>query len=452
MPLLALNDDVLDIIVSFLSPHDALPLMTTCRTAHALALPRLLSEVEFLTHTAKTPGRITQFCQFMLADIPHRMPHLRALRLIGNAFATKDFDYSAALAMAAVLRHAKCLRELHLRLAGELLACQPRFADAVAALASLDVLCMSSRMYSWVLLARMRATPRRVEFFADYMAYKDQQRLFWGAALPVRLAPRLEQVRLEMCVPLAENADALRAAWPHVRELTLVGEVCRMDALARAFPNVRFVRFQDVDFVGKQAPPGWSELDHAQWNVVPRHPLGCKVRRLDVQAALPAASDEVGEGFVEVLESASPAVLLCTLPQRGDFSWMMKIAKAAPELKYVHVAAPSLDEAITSCQDAFAKLPLAGLSLGYTSRMPAFDDGERCAASDARKIAAAIPSLRYVGLNVKAFAAKTYGDLENITWFRVVSRAHDGSPPSMVVVSESERIAAQEWLLRSPRG
>ena len=74
MNLLALNDDVLTNIVSFLGCRDALSLSATSRHIHDIAKRRVHTTVE-LRYPAQTP----LFCAYMLADVPNRAQRLQSL-------------------------------------------------------------------------------------------------------------------------------------------------------------------------------------------------------------------------------------------------------------------------------------------------------------------------------------------------------------------------------------
>ncbi|EED78217.1 predicted protein [Postia placenta Mad-698-R] len=138
MSFLNLNNDVLALILTFVSPPDAMRLALTCHDAYSLAMPRFLSDVilgDADPAVISGPDQITLFCQYMLADPPNRIVHLRALAIKDGAFLAsarradgRDTwleDFSCAPLLSDVLRAAHNLRRLYIRDLEPLLASQP---------------------------------------------------------------------------------------------------------------------------------------------------------------------------------------------------------------------------------------------------------------------------------------------------------------------------------------
>lgn len=87
MSLLALNLDVLDLVLAHVSPYDALQLTVTCRAARDVAMPRALSEVYITAdRILDDSGPVRSFSKFMLADPGRRPPLLKAFTLEKSVF------------------------------------------------------------------------------------------------------------------------------------------------------------------------------------------------------------------------------------------------------------------------------------------------------------------------------------------------------------------------------
>ncbi|KAH9916872.1 uncharacterized protein B0H18DRAFT_56601 [Fomitopsis serialis] len=69
-----LNEDVLDIIVAFISQRDAGQLALTSRTMSAVARPRVLSSLR-----VATPRQTLSFHEFILWEDGYRLQYLRKL-------------------------------------------------------------------------------------------------------------------------------------------------------------------------------------------------------------------------------------------------------------------------------------------------------------------------------------------------------------------------------------
>lgn len=156
-----LNDDVLEIILSFLKPRDALSLSLTSRAIHAIAQEHAVASV-VIKHHSQIPPMIS----FFLHD-PVRPHLLRELdvrcdfKTLPRIFAPKD--YSAASPLANLLEQASNLRVVRLSWAEQLLKQEPRLGDAVAALPLLDELDLSGLEHRCInVLHRLRSTPRKL--------------------------------------------------------------------------------------------------------------------------------------------------------------------------------------------------------------------------------------------------------------------------------------------------
>ncbi|KAH9933873.1 uncharacterized protein B0H18DRAFT_982413 [Fomitopsis serialis] len=426
MDFFSLNDDVLSIILAHLSTRDACQLTMTCRAGHAVAMPQFLREVKFLCISPRSAERIRQFCAFMLADPDRRIPCLRTLRLLGPAFSLREEEeregegtwrYECPCHLSRVLQHATRLRELHLWAAGDLLQASDCFIDALAGLPALDVVHMHGRPWACQLLYRMAARPRTVHLHAERLARRGLPASdFAGIHFPAPLSAALEDLRLQQCIALAENLFHASIIFPALRTLTLSGYCAALASIASVFPGLKCLRLQDVTFAAEQPIAAWTELACVQTNGDLGIPLVCKVRRLELHVSLNV--HERMPLFVSLMQRATPTVLFCTVAHNRVAEWMDGLAGAARGLRYLHLALQSLDETlITSCAAVLGDVALKGLSFGYTGRLPSA--GEPCASSLARKVAACVRSVEFVGFNMRGYASVVYNDLDAVTWYAV---------------------------------
>ncbi|EPS95301.1 hypothetical protein FOMPIDRAFT_1054291 [Fomitopsis schrenkii] len=129
-PFACLNDDVLNIILSLLSPSDAGKLAQTCRAAYTHAIPRYLSDVTLGLEVQRKPkSQLASFCHFILSGAPNRASFLRRVELrqeafpwveveikakLGDPFGIRtNRDYSLASLLAEVIQQADGLEEVH---------------------------------------------------------------------------------------------------------------------------------------------------------------------------------------------------------------------------------------------------------------------------------------------------------------------------------------------------
>src|ERR1700728_2726681 len=119
MHLFELNYDVLLEIISSIGRSELPSFIQTCRMAHDLAMPHLLSCV----HLYRDLQQVHDFCEFMLSDSPRWIPMLRILRILEIECICGPKHTSLRVLtgslLADVLKHAcnlNCLRLDHLEL------------------------------------------------------------------------------------------------------------------------------------------------------------------------------------------------------------------------------------------------------------------------------------------------------------------------------------------------
>ena len=175
--LVDLNEDVLLTLVSFLDPTSARQLSLTARGLHVISKYRSLESVT-LTSFRKT----TQFCNYMLKDMPHRLPALRELRVLAREVPLPDVlyhripidvPYRAPIRhegrlLATVLAKAKNLRILVMYSAEYWVARAHEFPTVLASLRNLqEIQLENAGMLACGFISRMRAKPRILAFLND---------------------------------------------------------------------------------------------------------------------------------------------------------------------------------------------------------------------------------------------------------------------------------------------
>ncbi|PCH39837.1 hypothetical protein WOLCODRAFT_161908 [Wolfiporia cocos MD-104 SS10] len=321
MNLGGLNQDVWAMIVAYTTPPDTRRLARTCHAAYAIAMPRILSEVElklfipklrfserrdcltlgaaaatasFPTPQQITEQRITGFYACVLADAPRRCAYLRVLTPHGSAFDSPTYangsqvgwEWSRAAPMADVLRHATCLRELHLNNMELVLRTQPALGTALAALPALDVLSFANpRQDALRWLAHAQSAPRTHD---DSVYDSDRAALADALCAGGSFASRLET----LCLSPASLAHAVLAAgavFPSVRVLKLeeYAEALphykeALPPFTRAFPGVRRLRLVGYFCAKADVDAAWPELDVLTVKGRADVPVACRVRRLEI--------------------------------------------------------------------------------------------------------------------------------------------------------------------------
>lgn len=169
--LLALNEDVLITLVSYLDPPTARLLSYTARRIHLVAKHRALQSITL--HTVKTT--IT-YCAYMLHVMPHRISALHELRLqclVLSAYelGTHDTDdteesyIEAAVLLTDLLRHAASLRVLVMTSAQAWMVYEPRMVDALASIETLQEIELELvGSHTSDFINKMRSAPRKLTF------------------------------------------------------------------------------------------------------------------------------------------------------------------------------------------------------------------------------------------------------------------------------------------------
>ena len=169
--LLALNEDVLITLISYLDPPTARRLSYTARWIHPIAKHRALQSV-----TLHTVNNTIKFCTYMLDAMSNRIPALHELRLhclILSAYelgthVTDDKEESyteAALLLTDILRQATSLRVFAMNSAQAWMVYEPQMVDALASITTLQEIDLELvGSYTSDFINKMRSSPRKLTF------------------------------------------------------------------------------------------------------------------------------------------------------------------------------------------------------------------------------------------------------------------------------------------------
>jgi len=296
MSLLLLDLDVIEIILSYMSTQDRWQLCTICRAAHAAILPRLLSKVDIglSDSTERRMNQIAQFCRFMLADVPHRIPHLMSLTL-GPAFAPPYvaaplrpiYDhYWFAVSLGHVVALATGLLKISIPQAYWAFEHVPRLLYALISLPDLDhVELYDVNVLHLPLLSKMKSRPRHLAFEERDARFHAVQLLPHGLEFHGRrqlfseLAGSLNILETSLS---SESVNELDVVMPLVHTLKISGRIESLAPYSRTFPGVRtlYVHASLGDSL-VVTNSTWPQLDFVRTHS-PLQLWHCPIRRLEL--------------------------------------------------------------------------------------------------------------------------------------------------------------------------
>jgi len=316
MSLLSLNFDVLETILSFVEPRDALPLMTTCCALHVPAMRRHLFEITLRWGDYRECRKTVKFCEYMLGDLQVRARCLGALNLFPQSRRPPAVPISDHL--AEIIRHATGLRRIVLNADDYFLESCPTLVDALADVESLKTIRFNSSLAAArgvALLSRMKSQLRSVQCMISLRAILP----------PLGPTPFLHNfVQSLTFLDIHGVLDILvvdtepHVVWPRVQELTLRDAKIKhghWQFICRAFPSLRTLRMGGTLLDTSGACAEWSEMDLVQT----RSPLAlrCHVRCVELHANLEdrrsMPSQHNVADYLEMLGHASPVALTCRL-------------------------------------------------------------------------------------------------------------------------------------------
>ncbi|GBE87749.1 hypothetical protein SCP_1104260 [Sparassis crispa] len=417
MSFLSLNDDVLEIIISFIPSPDAWRLAQTCRYLYDAAVCQYLSIV-----TINSWRQLIGFSSFVLAE-PSRKLYIKALEVSLRY----SQEYSECIpAFIEVLRGAGSLRSLSIEDEHDLLRSLPSLRSALAAIPNLERISyfrVGSKFLE--VLTHMVSRPRYLK--VSLFPYDDEVP-FWHAL--ENLTGCLETLDFS---PIQSLNPGINNVWPHVHSLSVrLHDGCRsLYHLVRAFPNVR--RFKLNCGGVYDTRPHWASLDEVESNFP--FTLFSRVRRLLLHEDDFGDPDGLSNMVLHMLRHTSPVVLSFStwrprlIPHLQDLT---------PRLKYLkvvtHADADTEHQQSLSIARDLHGLQLTALCICYHSSWmtePQCDLARLLGL--AQQVAATLPTLGYVGFD----SSLGWRDERRVPrWFCVVSR--DGDVPQLDLLSRGQ--------------
>lgn len=364
--LLTLNLDILSLVFSELYPTEALQVAKTCRAAHALALPYVLTEVT-ITHRgpdwSPEEDHLVLFCAYMLADATRRLPLLKCLRIESRSFrslsgscisliegaANSLRDYSTAQHLVPILRLSTNLRELSFQDAEEVFRAVPKIPDAIIELTGLNVIQFRGvHRQTTEVLSRMRSRPRTVDCYDDGRdpgCWPDYGPIPLGKTrflhnFTASLVTLKLHGRCEIICDIEPDT-----VWSEVRSLDLGSHVINCPsgfaAFSRAFPQLRCLRLSGYSIYTRPISVVLEEGHFPYLDFVTTCcpiAIGRTIRRLEFHTLQSSLVQHTS--VTEFLRLSSPVVLAC----EGD-SWMLQCVQAAtiPSLRFLQLFAMGYD-------------------------------------------------------------------------------------------------------------
>ncbi|RDX46635.1 hypothetical protein OH76DRAFT_1485330 [Lentinus brumalis] len=436
--LLTLPHDVLVPVLQLLTQHDAVQLARVSRTAHTLAMPRVLSHVELgwergTRINAVARGRspqVASFTSLILRNPDDYAHHIKALTLHWNAVVhiprVSEGNLAHLPSLVEVLRLSSNLRKLDIDMAESLLALSPELADVVAGHVRLQELKMESvGDKALSLLARMEAGLREV-------VLQEVRGVFVFDCLRPHIGT-LEVLRLKDFNEVTPPRDG--DSWSCVHTLELHGYNAHppVTSLPLAFPHVRHLSMNSAVY-GRTAldeslmkPIAWSSLDvlelsHVWLNLI------TPVRVLHL-------STIHRDGFAPLFfEHVQPAALVLQLyDERRWLPSVQSASKSLGSLQYLQLRRS--DTMLWFSHEtgevrrhrfmdtlrnlAELRLTLRAISLCHAPHPAPEDDLPAAREHMAKAIVNLFPTVELVGFGYHKFIFDTPTDYSPTIWYRV---------------------------------
>ncbi|KZT67468.1 hypothetical protein DAEQUDRAFT_767196 [Daedalea quercina L-15889] len=417
MALLSLNYDVLSAIVEQTDPCSALKLSMVSRRAYELGITQALASVTL----SRSQLQVSAFCQFMLAD-RSRLPYLRELTIETGAFGVARYiefqrsaDFSAAAELADLLERTHRLRCLSIACFEDLIASEPRIANAICALPDLvEIRLHNCGQLALGVLSRMRSSLRKLTFT---VLFNKKFPAFFHRLQSQDRVETLDVVHLDLSDGSLPDGEVHEIpSMPSVRSLSLRGSTARMSLFVRAMPNLQRLRLSDVYTRAQSAPDSqknacWTRLaylkgsvpDLQQWTVT------CTVRWL--QLGLTAYHYDTA---LDIIRRTTPTILSLPVETKVAATFWTQFVDAASGVRYLELC---LDEGkvqkLSWWLDHIPTL-LRALSISsiflcvrHTQRIGAEEDSkpvdvrsDRTCQTIRERVAAAIPALKYIAIAI----------------------------------------------------
>ncbi|KAH9829654.1 uncharacterized protein C8Q71DRAFT_789362 [Rhodofomes roseus] len=498
MSIQSLNYDVMEAILSFVEPRDALPLTATCQALHVPATRRLLSEVFIDWEVGaggssqmekKAPAADTGvynmkgllFCEYMLRDIQNRPQCLKALYLHRSERPSwrksvrrpKLVPFHERI--TEVIPHATTLRTLYLDARDarktSFTENRPSLADALANVQSLETIRFHCRHTSdLALLCRMKSQPRTVWCSSSWQSFEPSRQL---SRFLHNFVERLTTLRIRGVHDIMLANAQLGLVWPRVKELAIQDQFI-MDKywqiLPRAFPNLRSLRVVPWSVTTVDADLEWSELDVVCTRSL--LPLRCRVRSLELASDLNPhilpAHRYVASQF-DMLRRAMPVVLTCHYERQI----LELVPKHLGSLKVLHLTEYAGWWRATGANDhrhlpewtsttlrhiasalASSRIRAVIIELPHNATIR-----KAQLRSHAENIATHAGSLELIGIHLYGFRNRRLWPIERLqdwrtslcNWYHVTSRNTDGTP-CLTIVPKEDVLLVVPQLLQSFQG
>jgi len=359
LTLLDLNEDVLFVIVSFLSAKDALKLSTTARGIHHIAKRHGLSEVTLLS-----PAHIAKVAAYMLADVPNRLLYLRKLELVDGLLYLTNFygEFSPEhvhRCLADLLEQARGLKLLILPDIDNLLSAEPRIGTAFASIPRLHRLELSGVGYPTLMaLSNMTRPPKTLILRAvEELQAEQSGTLTWLANLQgVRtinivglwIKPRTSNDPASATIlgrPAISPLPSEKTS--SVRRLEVHNTLVPLPAFVRAFPRVRelvlsgpcppagddsHIRWADMDYVNAHfaAQESWKNVISSVHHLELSHPI----RRSDPPGP---PRDLLHKQALRMLRDVSPVRLTFSIDVGVSNQFWVDLLSCVPRLRVLEV-------------------------------------------------------------------------------------------------------------------
>ncbi|OBZ65646.1 hypothetical protein A0H81_14269 [Grifola frondosa] len=249
--LLSLNDDILLLVVSYLSQPEALRFSLTAKEVYPIAIRQMPTIAG-----CQNAQHLTKIHAYMLSDIPNR-----AHRLVDLAIAHHRVESPAtAILVKDLLAEAVNLRKLLLEPFTSLLNLEPRVGDALAALQRLQYIWLIEIWNEHCLstFPRMRSNPSRVQLTENHN---------WGYSTFFSCLASFTNLRTLRFADVVEFSSESEpepsGSWtkvPQVQCLILSDCVVPWSNFVDSLPNVRSVEIKEVTPAIEIGRKFWPDL------------------------------------------------------------------------------------------------------------------------------------------------------------------------------------------------
>ncbi|GBE87721.1 hypothetical protein SCP_1103980 [Sparassis crispa] len=410
-------------------------------------MPSFLYEFDFSRFRSKWRGA-ANFCEFMLADAPRRMPCLQVLRVTGdpqiiaNPSVDETIDPELVSLLVQVVRQSTEMKKITIgRYSDKLLTDHPELLEALAGLRHLYTICVEDCGFpSLALLSRTASRPRVIELTRCDLgaSFSDDQH-----SISQNILTSATNLKLHLTSPFAPIQLVTDAVWPSVRALHIVFDT-KLGLVPHAFPNLRDFTYSgsDVYSLYNDDLVEWWALDNVKTYAHVR--FACPVRRLVLRYTC-----ALENGFLSLLERTKPTIL--SFNASLDYAGICDEARerithaVQHKLRYLelftfwhstrkgNVNESAIVPGILNYVSMFREVPLVGISILYQDSLSM--DGD-AATLLAQQVAALIPTVTYVGLNLTRFKP-LFGDRPvQFEWHFVTSRQEE--LPQLNVLSDRE--------------